>query len=432
MDQYIYDTYVAILNEELVVALGCTEPIAIAYAGAKIREVLGCKPEHLVVYCSGNIVKNVKGVTVPNSGGQKGIAAAAILGVLGGDAAKELAVLESVQPEHIEEGKRLLQSNYCDCELIENVDNLYILIKAVAGNDSAEILIKDYHSNITKIVKNGKVLFSRDDEHNNSNASSEGNRPDKSLLNVKDILEFANNVAIEDVQAVLDKQIQYNMAIAEEGLANSYGASVGQTLMADFDHSNVKIRAKAMAAAASDARMSGCPLPVVINFGSGNQGITVSVPVIEYARYYNIRAEKLYRALVVSNLIAIHQKRFIGSLSAYCGAVSAACGSGAGIAYMMGMNYEDICNVITNSITNVGGVVCDGAKPSCAAKIAISVEAAIMALHLSKYHRVFQSGEGLVKDDVEKTIASVGRMGRVGMKSTDIEILNLMLDKVEL
>ena len=232
------------------------------------------------------------------------------------------------------------------------------------------------------------------------------------------------------MRKVLDRQIEFNCAIAAEGMRNPYGAEVGRTLMSDFDTNNVKLRAKALAAAGSDARMSGCPLPVVINSGSGNQGITVSVPVIEYAKELNVGAEKLYRSLVVSNLIAIHQKRFIGSLSAYCGAVSAGCGSGAGIAYMMGMSYGAICDVITNSITNVGGMVCDGAKPSCAAKIAIAVETAILALHLSKKNHVFHPGEGLVQDDIEQTIESVGRMGRVGMKSTDIEILNIMLGKI--
>lgn len=428
MDKNIYESYLAILNKELVIALGCTEPIAIAYAGAKVRSILGQMPEHITVYCSGNIVKNVKAVTVPNSGGNKGIDVAAVLGVLGGDVSRELAVLETVTPADIEECKKLLARGFCSCELIENVANLYIVIQAKAGKESAEVVIKDYHSNITKIMRNGEVLMTKE----NDNKQDDNAFPNKNLLNVKDILEFADSVKIEDVKEVLDRQIKFNSAIADEGMNNSYGAEVGRTLMDDFDKSNVKLRAKARAAAGSDARMSGCPLPVVINSGSGNQGITVSVPVIEYAKELNASEEKLYRSLVVSNLIAIHQKRFIGSLSAYCGAVSAGCGTGAGIAYMMGMDYRRICDVITNSITNVGGMVCDGAKPSCAAKIAISVEAAIMALHLSKKHHVFQSGEGLVKDDIEKTIASVGHMGRVGMQSTDIEILNIMLDKIKI
>lgn len=230
-------------------------------------------------------------------------------------------------------------------------------------------------------------------------------------------------------QKILSRQVEYNSAISREGLSRPYGVEVGRSLMSDFDSGSVKLRAKAAAAAGSDARMSGCPLPVVINSGSGNQGITVTMPVVEYAKEYNASEEKLYRALVVSNLVAIHQKKYIGSLSAYCGVVSAACGSGAGIAYLLDCSYEEICNTITNTIGNIGGMVCDGAKPSCAAKIASAVEAAILALHLSRRNRVFQPGEGLIKEDVEQTISSIGRMGRDGMKTTDIEILNIMLEK---
>lgn len=429
VNNVIYENYLALLKKELVVALGCTEPIAIAYAGAKVREVLGQMPEHITVYCSGNIVKNVKAVTVPNSNGGKGINVAATLGVLGGDASKELAVLETVTPADIEKCYKLLAGDFCSCELIENVANLYIVIHATAGDNSAEVVIKDYHSNITKIVKNGEVLLSKDEDNEQKEQSA---FPDKKLLTVKDILAFADSVFIEDIKGTLDCQITYNSAIADEGLHGHYGAEVGRTLMDEFDDTNVKLRAKARAAAGSDARMSGCSLPVVINSGSGNQGITVSVPVIEYARQLQVSQEKLYRSLVVSNLTSIHQKRFIGSLSAYCGAVSAGCGSAAGIAYMMDMDYASICDVITNSITNIGGMVCDGAKSSCAAKIAVAVEASIMALHLSQHNHAFQSGEGLVKDDIEQTIASVGRMARVGMKSTDVEILNIMLDKIKM
>lgn len=360
MDQKIYDNYLEILKGELIIALGCTEPISIAYAGAKAREILGKFPEHVTVCCSGNIIKNVKGVIVPNSDGGKGIDLAATLGVLGGDASKELAVLESITKSDIAKSRELLANGFCNCELLENVANLYINIKVVAGTDSAEVIIKDYHSNITKIVKNSKILFSKED---GSEKEAHKGFPDKNLLNVRDILYFANAVEIKDIKETLDRQINYNSAIADEGLNGHYGAEVGRTLMNEFDQNNVKLRAKARAAAGSDARMGGCPLPVVINSGSGNQGITVSVPVIEYARYYNVDNEKLYRALVVSNLIAIHQKRFIGSLSAYCGAVSAGCGSGAGIAYMHGMSYEGICDLITDTIANVGGIVCDGAKP---------------------------------------------------------------------
>lgn len=423
MNKKSYDAYTAILNKELVTALGCTEPIAIAYAGARIREVLGTMPDSCTVLCSGNIVKNVKGVTVPNSGGMKGIGAACILGITGGRPEKLLAVLSDVTEEHISRTRELLASDFCKCGLIEDVENLYIIMKATAGDHQAELEIKDYHSNITRIVLDGEILLDK----SGGAESEKESLPDKSLLNVKDILEYADCVELSDIESVLTNQIECNLAISAEGLSNSYGAQVGRTLIDDFGN-DVRNRAKAAAAAGSDARMSGCPLPVVINSGSGNQGMTVSLPVIEYAGEFGCSREKLLRALTVSNLIALHQKKYIGSLSAYCGVVSAACGSGAGIAYLTGAGYEEISNIITNTIANIGGMVCDGAKPSCAAKIASAVDAAIMALHMSRRHRVFQPGEGLVKSDVEETIKSIGRMGREGMKSTDLEILNIMLE----
>lgn len=425
MDENIYNSFLAILKKELVTALGCTEPIAVAYASAKARQVLGKMPEQCTVCCSGNIVKNVKGVTVPNSGGLKGIDAAAILGIVGGDPNRMLTVLETVTEQDIAQTNKMLAEGFCQCRLLENITGLHIIVKVSAGRDTAEVVIADYHSNIVRISKNGENLVSQQ-----SDASpKEKSDPDKSLLNVKDILAFAAAVKMEDVAELISRQVEYNSAISREGLNHPYGIQVGRSLMSDFDSNNVKLRAKAAAAAGSDARMSGCPLPVVINSGSGNQGITVTMPVVEYAEEYGASREQLFRALVVSNLVAIHQKKYIGSLSAYCGVVSAACGSGAGIAYLLGCSYEEICNTIINTIANIGGMVCDGAKPSCAAKIASAVEAAIMALHLSRKNLVFQPGEGLVKEDVEKTIASIGRMGREGMKSTDIEILNIMLEK---
>ena len=425
MNKKIYNSFLAILNSELVVALGCTEPIAIAYAAAKARQVLGVMPDTCTVCCSGNIVKNVKGVVVPNSGGLKGIETAAILGIVGGDPDCGLTVLETVTEEHIAKTKELLVTDFCRCELLANVAGLYIDVKLFAGEATVEVVIADYHTNIVRITKNGKEIFT-----GKPVASDKGeNEPDKSLLNVKDILTFADEVKIDDVREVLSRQIEYNSAISREGLSRPYGVEVGRSLISDFDSRSVKLRAKAAAAAGSDARMSGCPLPVVINSGSGNQGITVTMPVVEYAKEYGASEEKLYRALVVSNLVAIHQKKYIGSLSAYCGVVSAACGSGTGIAYLLDCSYEEICNTITNTVGNIGGMVCDGAKPSCAAKIASAVEAAILALHLSRKNRVFQPGEGLVKEDVEQTITSIGRMGRDGMKGTDVEILNIMLEK---
>ncbi|MCI5649547.1 MAG: L-serine ammonia-lyase, iron-sulfur-dependent, subunit alpha [Fusicatenibacter sp.] len=425
MDKQLYDNYVKILKNELVPALGCTEPIAIAYAAAKAREVLGQMPESIELCCSGNIIKNVKGVKVPNSNGLKGIDVAATLGVVGGRADRELEVLEDVTEEDIEKTKELVAAGFCTCMLKEGVENLYIVARVTAGEHSAEVTIVNRHTLISRIVKDGQVLYS---------IAAHEESPeyvDKSLLNVKDILQFAEEVNLEDVREVLKRQITMNSTIADEGLAHPYGAQVGRTLLKEYGD-DVKIRARARAAAGSDARMGGCSLPVVINSGSGNQGMTVSLPVIEFARELKVSEEKLYRALVVSNLIAIHQKKYIGSLSAYCGAVSAACGAGAAITYLYGGDYEDISFTIVNTIANVGGIVCDGAKSSCAAKIASAVDAAIMAHFMGVNHRTFQPGEGIVQEDVEGTIKSMGYIGRVGMKDTDTEILNIMIDRVDI
>jgi len=420
----VYDNYVAILKSELVPALGCTEPIAIAYAAAKAREVLGKTPKRAEMWCSGNIIKNVKGVTVPNTGSLKGIEAAAIAGIVGGKVEMGLQVLEGIGDENIIEIKRLLKEDFCSTHLVEGVENLFIVAKVFADNESAEVCIKTSHTNICKITKNGEVIFEKNDS-DDEGAQCQG---DRSLLNIKDILEFADTVNLADVRQVLSNQIRMNTAISDEGLKNQYGVSVGKTLLKCYGN-DIKIRAKARAAAGSDARMSGCSMPVVINSGSGNQGMTVSLPVIEYAKELGVSEEKLLRALLVSNLTAIHQKTAIGRLSAYCGAVSAACGSGAAITYLHGGKYEDISRTIVNTIANVGGIVCDGAKPSCAAKIASAVDAAIMAHYLSTNDKVFGHDEGLVKKDVEETIESVGRMGSKGMKNTDVEILKIMINQ---
>ena len=420
----LYQNYIVILKSELIEALGCTEPIAIAYATAKAKAVLGKQPKRMEVGCSGNIVKNVKGVVVPNTGGLIGIAAAAIAGVVGGDSDKGLQVLESVRSEDYNKIKNLLEEDYCSVYHLKGVENLYITAKVFSDDESAEVNIKDSHTNIIKIVKNGEVLFENEAGDHNDLVST----GDRSLLNVKDIIEFAETVDLEELRELLTNQIQMNTAISEEGLKNDYGVSVGKTLLKYYGD-DIKVRAKAKAAAGSDARMSGCSLPVVINSGSGNQGITVSLPVIEYARELNVSEEKLFKALIISNLVSIHQKELIGKLSAYCGAVSAAAGSGAGITYLHGGSYEDISKTIVNTIANVGGMVCDGAKPSCAAKIASAVDAAILGHQLSTQGSVFRNGEGLVKDGVEATIESLGRLGKIGMETTDIEIINIMLDK---
>lgn len=424
MDSALYANYLNILKHELVPALGCTEPIAIAYASAKACQVLGEFPDRIEMSCSGNIIKNVKGVTVPNSGGMKGIDVAAILGAVGGNADKALEVLENITPEHIQRTQELVEQHICSCSLVENVANLYIAAKVIKGEHYAEVTIVNQHTNITKIVKDGNILLDQPVEAENEDAGV-----DKSTLTVKDILDFADQVKMEDIEEIIDRQVKLNTAISQEGLDNNYGAQIGKTLMHVWGKS-ATTRACARAAAGSDARMGGCSMPVVINSGSGNQGMTVSLPVIVYAQEWEVSREKLFRSLVVSNLIAIHQKFYIGSLSAYCGAVSAACGAGAGITYMYGGSYQQVSLTIINTLGNIGGIVCDGAKPSCAAKIASSVDAALMAFHLSIQNKSFLPGEGIIKGDVEETIKSMGYIGRVGMRGTDTEILNVMIDRV--
>lgn len=462
MEEKIYRSYIEILKEELVPALGCTEPIAIAYAAAKTAEILkesngekvqiaehkteekagtadrnGAKSilqrasdncnGHLDVYCSGNIIKNVKSVTVPNSGGMRGIEAAALLGLVGGDASRKLEVLEGITEEQREETRRLLEKKFCTCYLQEGVANLYIRAELTLEGHSACVTIEDKHTNIIKIEKDGVVLFEKACKAE-ADAGAKEQSDKRALLNVADILQFADEVRIEDIKDVIGRQIEMNTAISEEGLRNPYGAEVGRTLLNAYGD-DIKIRAKAKAAAGSDARMNGCSMPVVINSGSGNQGMTCSLPVIEYAKELKVPEEQLYRALVVSNLVAIHQKSYIGSLSAYCGAVSAACGAGAAIAWLNGGDYEAVARTITNALANTSGMVCDGAKSSCAAKIASAVDAAIMAYTLESANHCFQPGEGLVKDNVEDTIRNMGYVGRVGMKDTDVTILNLMIDQ---
>lgn len=425
MDSIVYNAYVSLLRKELTMATGCTEPIAIAYAGARLREVLGDIPEHCTVFCSGNMVKNVFAVTVPNSGGEKGIEIAALLGIIGGDAERDLDVLSTVTQDHISKAKQMAEAGCCKAELVEGVSNLYIRIEAEKGENSAVVEIRDTHRNITLIKKNGQILL---DANSGKSESKDGSEEDKALLNLKDILAFADEVNIEDIRSTLERQIECDLAIAEAGLSGDWGASVGKTIL-ETGAGSIKEEAKAYAAAGSDARMNGCALPVVINSGSGNQGITVSMPVYVYAKEYKVEHDKMLRALALANLISLHIKHHIGSLSAFCGAVSAGTASACGIAYMMGYGYDVICGIITDSLSTTGGMVCDGAKSSCASKIAAAVDTGILAMEMSIRSRRFRPGEGLVVDDIEQTIDNIGRMGRVGMKSTDVEILNIMLGK---
>ena len=431
MNRKIYNEYVTILESELVPALGCTEPIALAYAAAKAKEVLGKMPDHITMRCSGNIIKNVKGVKVPNSGGMKGVEAAAVLGITGGDHSHALEVLEHFTDREIDEAEKLLKAGFCDCVLKDDVANLYIEAYAVCKKtekSEALVVIEDEHTNITHIEKDGQVLFHKEKKEY---CQEREKTPDKSLLNLEDIITFANEVQITDVEKVLGRQIKYNTRIAEEGLRNPWGAQVGRVVLEEFGE-DVKWRAVAKASAGSDARMSGCALPVIINSGSGNQGMTCSLPVIEFGKELKKSKEEIYRALCVSNLVALNQKKYIGSLSAYCGAVCAAAGAGAGITYLCGGTLEQIENTVVNTIADAGGIVCDGAKPSCAAKISTALQAAILSHKMAMRGLTFARGEGLVMDCPEDTIKAVGYVGRAGMKQTDVEILNLMIGKTKL
>lgn len=415
--------YAQILKEELVPALGCTEPTCIAYVSAKARQVLGMEPNGITIESSGNIIKNVKGAVVPNTGNLRGIEAAAVVGVFGGDPDRELEVLSAVKQEDLDRAMKAAKNGFCKVKLLDTPANLHVIATVTAeGGHYACVEIVHTHTNIVRIEKDGKKLLSKPFNPNDFNQSL----TDRGCLNVKDILEYADKADISPIRDVIETQIRCNTKISEEGLSHPYGACVGATLRKYYGD-DVKVRARAAAAAGSDARMSGCILPVVINSGSGNQGMTVSLPVIEYAKELKVSHEKLLRALVLSNLLATHQKTAIGRLSAYCGAVSAACGAGAAITYLCGGSYEQICLTIINSLGNVSGMVCDGAKPSCAAKIASAVDAAIMGHCMAMQNKGFSAGEGLITGDIESTLRNIGRLGHDGMRETDHEILEMMI-----
>lgn len=419
----IYQTYIDILKEELVPAMGCTEPIALAYAAAKAREVLGEIPDKVVVEASGSIIKNVKSVIVPNTNHLKGIPAAVAAGVVAGKAEKKLEVIASVTIEEVKQIQKYLHSKEIIVLHIDSGITFDIVVSVYKDNSYAKVRIANYHTNIVLIEKDGNKLFETMVE-----SEKEERVTDRSLLNVKDIWEFARIVDISDVKGLLDKQIKYNMAISEKGLSGNYGANIGKVLLKMYGD-NIKIRAKALAAAGSDARMNGCELPVIINSGSGNQGITTSVPVIAYARELEVSDETLYRALSLANLVTIHQKTSIGRLSAYCGAVSAGAGAGAGIAFLYGGDYKDIIHTIVNTLAIVSGMVCDGAKASCAAKIVSAVDAAILGFHMYREGQQFLGGDGLVMKGVEETIANIGRLGKEGMREANEEIIKIMVGK---
>lgn len=415
----IYQIYVQILKEELVTAMGCTEPIAISYAAARARAVLGELPEKIVVKASGSIIKNVKSVVVPNTGGLRGIEAAAAVGVVCGNENKKLEVLSEIESEDIERIKGYLGQADIKVEYQETGRTFDLSVCVYKEHSQASVRITDYHTNIVQIEKNWE--FIRDDLKD-----EKIEKANRDVLSMENIWEFVRCADIEDVKETLDKQIECNMKIAREGIRGNYGANIGSILL-KMEGDAVQVRAKAMAAAGSDARMNGCGLPVVINSGSGNQGITCSVPVLVYGESLNCDIEKIYRALLLSNLTAIYIKAGIGTLSAYCGAVSAGAAAGAGIAYLHGGGYEEIKHTVVNALAIVSGIVCDGAKASCAAKIASSVEAGIVGYYMYLNEQEFCAGEGIVAEGIDRTIENIGILGKEGMKETNKKIIEMMI-----
>ena len=416
-----YQDYINVLKEELIPAMGCTEPIAIAYAGAIAREHLGCLPERVEIEVSGNIIKNVKSVIVPNTGGLRGIEVAAAAGIVAGDAAKELKVISEVSTEAVAVIHKFLESTPITVNFSDSKKIFDIMITVYGNGHSAYVRICEFHTNIVEIREDDKYVLQKDIAVEDSLGFT-----DRGFMNVQEIIEFADTARIEDVKDILDLQIEFNVNISEEGLAGDYGANIGKVLLKTYGTDDVKIRAKAKAAAGSDARMNGCEMPVVINSGSGNQGITASIPVIEYAKELGVSDEKRYRALLVSNLITIHLKSGIGRLSAYCGAVSAGCASGAGIAYLYGGGVDEVSHMIVNSLAITSSIICDGAKASCAAKIATAIDAGILGYHMYKEGQQFYGGDGIVSKGVENTIKNVGQLAKEGMATTDQEILKIM------
>ena len=421
MEETLYRAYVKILEEELIPAMGCTEPIAVAYAGALARQTLRELPESVDVQVSANIIKNVKSVVVPHTGGLRGIAAAAAAGIVAGDAGKELEVLSAVTQEQIASMADYLHNTPIAISPSPSGYIFDIQIRAEAGGHTGFVQIAGSHTNVIRIERDGQALLARE-----YTEGGQVDRTDRSLLNVEQIVAFADCVEIGDVRAVLDRQIDFNTAIAQEGLRGNWGANIGSVLLKAYGN-DVANRAKATAAAGSDARMSGCEKPVVINSGSGNQGMTASLPVIVYAEELKATREQLYRALVVSNLVTIHLKTGIGRLSAYCGATSAGCGAGAGVTYLQGGKAHEIAHTIVNAVAINSGMICDGAKPSCAAKIASAVEAGLLGMQMQRQGEQFYGGDGIVVKGVENTIHNVGRLARFGMAETDREIIDMML-----
>ena len=413
-----YKAYVELLRRELVPAMGCTEPIAVAFCAAKARAILGTMPDEIVIQASGNIIKNVKSVIVPHTGGMRGLEAAAAVGVLYGDAESGLEVISRVTADEEKSLADTMKSFKIKVSPLESEHLLDLIISVIKGDDSVSVRIEDQHTNITEIIENGKCTYFE------SNAEKTEHEPEKNPLTVAEIFDFSNTVELDDIRDILERQIAYNTAISREGLEKNYGARIGQLLLMRDGH--VRTKAKAWAAAGSDARMGGCDMPVVINSGSGNQGMTASLPVIAYAEHYGKSRDELLRALTLSNLITLHLKYGIGRLSAYCGAVSAGASAGAGIAYLLTGDLRTVNHTIVNALAISSGIVCDGAKASCAAKIAMAVDAGIMGYEMHLQNCQFYGGDGLVSKGVENTIRNISALGHDGMKETDKKIIEIM------
>jgi len=420
LDKNIIDSYLAMLEEELIPAMGCTEPIALAYAAARGADVLGCEPESIAAHCSGNIIKNVRCVRIPNSGGMIGIEAACAMGAICGNADRVMEVLESVTPEGLRKVHAFLENNSCRVEFLESPIPLHFVIELVGGGSTVLVEVRHAHTNIAKIVKNGEIVYKND------SADAEVPAAKEVEITIENIYAFANEVELDRVKPMLSRQIECNMAIAAEGLKGNYGINIGKAIRDAYPDSLIT-RIRSWAAAGSEARMDGCDMPVIINSGSGNQGIASSVPVIVYARETDASEEQLYRALAFSGMMTVYQKKYIGKLSAFCGAVSASCASGAAITYMAGGSIQQIKDTVDNALADVSGIVCDGAKASCAIKIASSLDAAMLAHTLAMQGRVYTANSGILGGDANETISSVGYIGKVGMKQTDSEIVKMMI-----
>ena len=420
LTEKIKNDFLAILNEELIPAMGCTEPIALAYASAKGASMLGGEPTKIIARCSGNIIKNVRCVRIPNSGGMTGIEAACSLGAIAGDAERHMEVLESVTQEGLAKTRKFLKEQRCSIEFLESKIPLHFIIEIYREAEYISVEVRHSHTNIVKIIKNGETLFMTEDLREAQEVA------DRQALSIENIISFANEIELEKIKPFTDKQITCNMTIAERGMKGDFGVGIGKAIFETYADT-IFTKMRAYTAAASEARMEGCDMPVIITSGSGNQGIASSVPVIIYAREKNIPDETMRRALIFSSLLTVYQKEYIGKLSAFCGAVSASCAAGAAITYMVGGTLTQIKDTIDNTLADIPGIICDGAKASCAVKISSALDAALFAHSLAMKGKAYASNTGILQEDTGDTISCVGHIGRVGMQPTDEEIVKIMI-----